>query len=103
LLFAVERLDGGVDVEDPGGVEQGGDAVAEMLIQPGHAFGFRDGDQCAAQGIFGDDFVHAQEAGIDAVATDGGDVGVAFVAGEDRQHPGAEDIGKAGGIGTGVG
>jgi hypothetical protein len=47
-----------------------------VLIQPGHAFGFGVGDQRTAQGIIGDDFVHTQEGGIDAVAADGGDVGV---------------------------
>lgn len=53
--------------------------------------------------VIGDDFVHVEEAGIDTVAADGGDVGIVFVAGKDGQHPGAQDVGKAWGVGTGVG
>ena len=80
FLLAIQGLDGGVDVEDPGGVEQGRDAVAQVPIQPGHALRFRDRAQRPAQGVFGDDLVHAEQPRIDPVAADGGDVGIAPVA-----------------------
>ena len=75
----VEGLDGGVGVENPGGVEQRRDAVSQVRVQPRRAFRFRDALQGIAQGIFGDHFPHPQQAGIDSVAADRRHVGIAPV------------------------
>ena len=102
FLLAVQRLDGGVGVENPGRIQQRRHAVGKMGVQPG-CLPLRDALERIAQRVFGDHFVHAQQAGIDAVTADRRDVRIAPVAGQHRQHPGAQHFGLARGIGAAVG
>ena len=101
--MAVEWLDGGVGVEYPGSVEQRRHAVDQVRVQPGCPLGFRDAFQGIAQRVFGDHFLHAEQAGIDTITADARDVRIASVSGQHRQHPSAQHFGLARGIGTRVG
>ena len=98
FLFAIERLDGGIDVENPRGIEQRHHTLTQVAVQPGNAFGFRYRRQRPAQGVLGNDLAHSQEPGIDPVAADGGDVRIAPVSRQRRQHPGAQHFSFARGV-----
>ena len=90
--MAIERFDRRIGVQNPGSVKQWDDAIGQMSIQPSAPFAFRNTFQGVAQGVFGDDLVHTQEAGIDAVAADPGNVGVASMTRQHREHPGAQHL-----------
>src|SRR5262249_59320792 len=61
LLMAVERLDCGIDIENPRLGEQRPDAIIQMRLQPMHARGLLDLRQRPPQRIFADHFAHPQQ------------------------------------------
>lgn len=83
FLFAVDRFDGRVGIEYPRRIQQERNAFIDLPIQPVDPRFRRDRLQCPAQGVFGDDAVHAEKPRIDAIAPNGGDVGIALMGGED--------------------
>ena len=56
----------------------------------------------AAQCVFADDFVHAQNLWADGVRTQRGDLGIAVVPGQNGQQPGAQHILFGRRVGAGV-
>ena len=86
--MAVERLDRGIDIENPRLVEQWPDAIIEMPLQPLHAGGLVDLRQRPPQCIFTDHFAHAEQRRIDRIAAQCRDVRVASVPGQHRRGPG---------------
>ena len=68
FLMAVERLDRGIDIENPRLVEQRPDAIIEMRLQPLHAGGLVDLRQRPPQCIFADHFAHAEQGRVHRIA-----------------------------------
>jgi len=120
-LVAVQRLDGGADVENPGGTRGLAGALAQGRVHPGRtprqleragsAFRFattlglvrRQMGRRAAQAFIADDFVHAQYLGGDFVAAQPGNVCITSLPVQDRQQPSTQYINLIGRIGAGVG
>jgi hypothetical protein len=64
-----ERLDRGIDIENPRLVEQRPHTIIEMRLQPLHAHGLVDLRQRPPQRIFADHFAHAEQRRIDRIST----------------------------------
>ena len=84
FLMAIERLDRGIDIENPRLVEQRPDAIIEMRLQPLHARGLIDLRQCPPQRIFADHFAHPEKRRVDRIAAQCRDVRVAPMPGQHR-------------------
>jgi hypothetical protein len=82
--MTVERLDRGIDIENPRLVEQRPDAIIEMPLQPLHARAFVDLRQRPPQRIFTDHFAHAKQRRVDGIAAQCRDVSIASVPGQHR-------------------
>jgi len=123
LLVAAEGLDGNVDVENarrsapsytakrtphgrqsgnPRQNEAGGDAAGDLAGDPVEAGLFINASDAGTHGIFTDSAFHAKQSGVDAVAANGADVGVAPVAAEDAEQGGAHDVARAAATVAGV-
>lgn len=102
LLAAMEGLDGDVDVEDPGQPEGRGDAAEDLAAEPVETGLLPDATDAEAHGVLADGAVHAEQAGIDAVAAHGVDVGVAPMAAQNAEHGGAHDVAGAAAAVAGV-
>ena len=74
---------------------------AQVPAQQGDALGLVQLAQIAPHRILAHDLAHPQQRGVDGVAPQGADVGVALMPGEDRQHRGAQYISIARRIGAG--
>ena len=90
--MAVERLDRGIDIENPRLGEQRPDAIIEMRLQPLHARGLIDLRQRPPQRIFADHFAHAEQRRIDRIAAQCRDVCITPVPGQHRQQQGAQHV-----------
>ena len=90
--MAVQWLDGGVGVENPGGVKQPSHTVGQVRIQPSRAFGFRDAFERIAQRVFGDDLLHIEQTRIHPVAAYRSYMRVAFVTRQNREQPSAQHL-----------
>ena len=107
FLMAVEGLDGGIDVQDPRHAQEGGVAFPQVLLLPvGHG-GFGGGvavafGQGAAQRIGAGHLAQAQQGGVDAVAAQRADMGIAVMPGQHAQQRGAAEVAHGGGVGAGV-
>lgn len=109
-LLAVQHLDRGVAIQNPG---RGGglrNAVLELVLHPLRrspkpgllrcalrlgVLGIgrrRDGAQGTPQAVVADDLVHAQDARGHAVTAQCAHMGVAAMSVQNRQHPGAQHI-----------
>jgi hypothetical protein len=95
FLLAVQRLDRRVDVQNPGHIEQGRGALAQVAVEPAHPFVLGNRQQRPAQRVLADHLVHPQQPRIDPVTANRRDVRVAPVPRQNRQHPGAQHIGLA--------
>ena len=82
--MTVERLDRGIDIENPRLVEQRPHTIIEMCLQPLHARGLVDLRQRPPQRIFADHFAHAEQRRIDRIAAQCRDVRIAPVPGQHR-------------------
>jgi hypothetical protein len=102
LLVAVEGLDGDVDVEDPRQAEGGGNAAEDLAGDPVETGFFIDTADAEPHGIFTDSAFHAQQSGVDTVAANGVDVGVAPVAAKNAEQGGAHDVACAAATVAGV-
>ena len=80
-LFAIQRLDGGVDIQNPWGAQCTLHAGQQLGDKPGAALLCTHARQGAAQSVFTDDFVHAQDLWADRIIAQTGDVGIALVTG----------------------
>ena len=65
--------------------------MAKMAAQPRRAFVLIDRLQPAPDGVFTDDLLHPQEFRQNGVASQGGNVGIAFVPGQHRQLYGHQE------------
>ncbi len=92
LLVPVERLDRRVHVEDPGLAQQRPDNVVQMTPQPGNAPALVDLAQMPPYRVLAHDPLHAQKIRAHPVRAQAGDVGMATVARQDRQHQGPHHI-----------
>ena len=70
----------------------GGDAAEDLAGQPVEAGLFLDAPDAQAHGVLADGSRHAEQAGVDAIATHTVDVGVAPVAAQDAQQRRAHDV-----------
>jgi hypothetical protein len=103
LLVAKERLDRGVDVQDPGLARQRPDAVVEMPRQPGEPRRLVDPGQRPAHRILAHHLAHAEQPRVDPVGAQAGDVGVAAMPRQHRQQHRAQHVAHLGRVGAGVG
>jgi len=92
FLVAVKALHGGVDVEDPRQGQRRADAREDVALHPPQAFVLLHALDRGAHHVLADDAVHAQQPGVDGVATHGADVGVAPVPAQDAQQGRAHDV-----------
>ena len=81
--MAVERLDRGVDIENPRFIEQRPYTIIKMRLQPLHAGVLVDLRQRPPQRIFAHHFVHAEQRWVHRIAAQCCDVRIAPVP---RQH-----------------
>jgi len=72
-----------------------------MILKPRDTFGFVHLAQIAPHRILAHDLAHTQQGGIDGVTAQSANVGVTLMAGENRQHRGAQYIPIARRIGAG--
>ncbi len=103
FLLAIQRIDRGVDVQNPWHIEQRRRTLAQVGVEPGNPFGLGDRQQRPAKRILTDDLVHPQQTGIDSITPNRRDVRVAPVPREHRQHPRAQHVGLARCVRAGVG
>ena len=75
-----------------GVAEQRQHASVDVALQPVEAIVLRHRSQRATQRIFADNLGHAEQLGQHRIGPERGDVGVALVACERRQHPGADHV-----------
>ncbi len=102
LLVAIEGFDRGVEIEHPLLFEQGSEGAIHLQLDPGGdgvVIGVFKG---AAHAVFTAEGVDSEQASHDGVAAEGGDVGVAALAGEDGVDHGGEYLGFERSVGTGV-
>jgi len=90
--MAVKRLDGRIDLEDPGLSQQRLDAKPEMTSQPYRAFRLADRLEGPPDGVLADHLLHPQKLGQHGVAAQRRDMRVALVAGQHRQHRRSKDV-----------
>ena len=69
FLLAVQRLDRGVGVQNPGASSSGA-TLSDRCPSSQAPLGFRDALSGLAQRVFGDHLSHAQQSRIDAIAAD---------------------------------
>ena len=96
FLVAVDGFHRRVQVHDPRVPEGGQIGLAQGLGVPG-----RHGDRIgvgegAADAVFAAHLVHAQAGRVDPVGPQRGNMAVALVTGQHRQHDGAQQIGVGG-------
>ena len=100
LLVPVDRLDRGVHVEDPRPLKCWQPGVAQGFPLPmGTGLGIRICER-SADTVLAADLGHAEALGVDGVGPQGSDMGVAELAGEDREGDGAQQVGDGGSVGA---
>ena len=72
--MAVERLDRGIDIENPGLLKQRPDTIIQMRLQPLHAGALVDLRQRPSQRILADHFAHPEQRRVDRIAAQCRDV-----------------------------
>ncbi|TLD43687.1 MAG: hypothetical protein FAZ92_04054 [Accumulibacter sp.] len=120
-LVAVEQLDTGVGVKNPGGVQGFARAFGQGCVHPGGALcqlsragravfvaaalGLLGSQmrQRAAQAFVADDLAHAEDLWRDGIATQPGHVCIAPLAIQYREQPGAENVDHRRRVGAGIG
>ena len=103
FLVAEQSLDGGINIQYPGAVQDITHTAHQCGAQPLAALLLVHAREAAAHGIFADDPAHAQRLCRYRVAAQCGDVGVAFVPGKDRQQQCSQHVSLGRGIGAGIG
>ncbi len=101
-LLAEQRLDGGIDVQNPRRVQSRLDAGQKLWPKPVPALLRAQTRQGPAQGILADDLAHTKNLRTDPVATQPGNMRVAVVAGQNRQQPGAQNVPYTGSVAAAV-
>jgi len=91
-LVAEQRLDSGIDVQNPRRVERFPHAGQKLWPQPVLALVGGQARQRPAQRVLADDLAHAKNPRTDPVATQRGDIRVAMVTSEDRKEPGTQNV-----------
>src|SRR6516225_9251017 len=84
--MAIERLYGGVDIENPWLSEKRPHAIVEMLLQPRQPGVLLDLVEAAPYRVLADHLAHAQQRRIDRVAAQCRHMRIAPVAGQHRQQ-----------------
>ncbi len=82
----VERFDRGVDIENPWLAQERPSAIVELLLQPRPPGFLIDLAQSPPHRIFAHYPAHPEQRRIDRVAAQCGDVGIAPMPGQHRQH-----------------
>ena len=92
LLPSVERLDRGIDIEDPRLTQERPEGVVEMPLQPVHPGRLVDPRQRPAHRILAHHPTHPQQRRVHRVAAQRGDMRVALMPGQNRQQQSAQDV-----------
>jgi len=100
LLVPEDRLDRGVHVEDPRSAESREPGVAQGLPLPPSTGLLIHMGEGPSNAVLAADLGHAKALRVDGVGTQGRDVGIAELAGEDREGDGAEQVGDRRGVGA---
>ena len=100
--MAVERLDRGVDIENPWLAQQRPDRLVEMAGQPARPRVGFDLVQAAPHRILTHHPLHAQQRRVHGVAPQRRDVRVPPLTGQDRQHRRPQHVALRGRVRAGV-
>jgi hypothetical protein len=99
---AVQRLDRGVVIQNPGLRQQRPHRVVEMTLQPRRSSRLLDLVQAPAHRVLTHNLAHPQQRRVHRVTAQRRDVGIAPLTRQDRQHRRAEHITLRGRVGAGV-
>ena len=95
LLMAVQRLDRGVDIQNPGLAQQRPHAVLQLLAQPPDPARLVNLAQRPPYRVLADHFLHPQQRRVDGIGAQRRDVRVPPVPGQHRQQHRAEHLALA--------